>query len=109
MFPYNRTGHPTPAHQPTPTLTTRDRIALVVPNDDQPPREPVHISDRDIDDCLFRMFTLEEIAGAMVMDRHVDGGRYEVTGNKRERMAQYGNAVTPPAARELVTRVIQVL
>jgi hypothetical protein len=54
----------------------------------RPPPEPVHISDREIDDCLFRMFTLEEIAGAMVMDRHIDGGRYEVTGNKRERMAQ---------------------
>ena len=109
VFPYNRTGHPTPDHEPTPALTTRDRLALVVPTDESPPPDPVHISDREIDDCLFRMFTLEEIAGAMVMDRHIDGGRYEVTGNKRERMAQYGNAVTPPAARELVKRVIGVL
>lgn len=56
-----------------------------------------------------RIAALHEIAGAMVMADHVDGNAYQVLGNKRERMAQYGNAVTPPAARELILRVLEVL
>lgn len=79
-----------------PTFTTRDRAALVW-------------TDDEIDDCLFRMFALHEIAGAMVMHEHIDGGRYQVTGNKREQMAQYGNAVTPPAARELIARIVEAI
>lgn len=43
------------------------------------------------------------------MSERAHTGRYQVTGNKREQMAQYGNAVTPPAARELVARVLEVL
>ena len=97
VVPYDSTGEPRVAsEQPTPTLTTRDRAGLLW-------------TDDAIDDCLFRMFALHEIAGAMVMAEHVDGGAYIVTGNKRERMAQYGNAVTPPAARELVSRLLEVL
>lgn len=46
---------------------------------------------------------------ACFLAEHTDGGAYIVTGNKRERMAQYGNAVTPPAARELIARVLEVL
>lgn len=79
-----------------PTLSTHDRAAVLG-------------TDEDIDDCLFRMFALHEIAGAMVMADHADGSHYQVCGNKREQMAQYGNAVTPPAARELITRVLEVL
>lgn len=78
------------------SVTIRDRAALLY-------------TDDDIDACRFRMFALHEIAGAMVMAEHTDGGAYIVTGNKRERMAQYGNAVTPPAARELIARVLEVL
>jgi DNA (cytosine-5)-methyltransferase 1 len=97
VVPYDSTGETRVAgEQPTQTLTTRDRAAVVFTED-------------EIDDCLFRMFQLHEIAGAMVMAEHVDGGDYIVTGNKRERMAQYGNAVTPPAARELILRVLEVL
>jgi len=97
VVPYDRTGELRAAEeQPTQTLTTRDRAAVL-------------FSDDDIDDCLFRMFALHEIAGAMVMADHVDGNAYVVTGNKREQMAQYGNAVTPPAARELIGRVLEVL
>lgn len=97
VVPYTRTGEARWAdEQPMPTMTTRDRAAVLFTED-------------DIDDCLFRMFALHEIAGAMVMHDHVDGNRYEVTGNKREQMAQYGNAVTPPAARELIGRVLEIL
>jgi DNA (cytosine-5)-methyltransferase 1 len=87
-------------------------VCLVVPqtiqHDDTPPA-PRKISDQDIDDCRFRMFGLGEIANAMQMAEHTDGQEYVVTGNKRERMAQYGNAVTPPAMRILVDRVAAAL
>jgi hypothetical protein len=66
-------------------------------------------TDDDVDDCAFRMFALHEIAAAMVMGVHVDGGAYQVLGNKRERMAQYGTAVTPPAMELLVGRLLEVL
>ena len=97
VVPYDSTGTARVAdEQPTHTLTTRDRAALVFTED-------------EIDDCSFRMFALHEIAGAMVMDAHVDGAAYVVLGNKRERMAQYGNAVTPPAMALLVGRLLEAL
>jgi DNA (cytosine-5)-methyltransferase 1 len=97
IVPYDRTGESRPAElEPTHTLTTRDRAALV-------------LTDEDIDDCRFRMFALHEIAEAMVMRDHVDGSEYVVLGNKRERMAQYGNAVTPPAMHLLVSRLLEIL
>jgi DNA (cytosine-5)-methyltransferase 1 len=126
VIPYNRTGTPRPDSQPTTTLSTRDRLALVVPvggtwaDAATPEHEPLATqtprneralvyTEDDIDACLFRMFALHEIAGAMVMADHTDGSHYIVTGNKREQMAQYGNAVTPPAARELIRRVMEIL
>jgi DNA (cytosine-5)-methyltransferase 1 len=81
---------------PSPTLTTVDRVGLAW-------------GDEDIDNCLFRMFDLGEIARTMAMHLHTDGSEYVVTGNKRERMAQYGNGVTPPAMRFLVGRLQEVL
>jgi DNA (cytosine-5)-methyltransferase 1 len=69
----------------------------------------VLLTEEDIDNCRFRMFALHEIADAMAMSRHVDGSAYQVLGNKRERMAQYGNAVTPPAMELLVGRLLEVL
>jgi len=55
------------------------------------------------------MFALHEIAGAMTLAQHVDGAEYVVIGNKRERMAQYGNAVTPPVMAVIVSRLLEVL
>jgi DNA (cytosine-5)-methyltransferase 1 len=124
LLPYYRTGRAAPtAEQPAGTVSTRDRLALVVPAGGThaeatqlADREPaptltatesraVVWTDEDIDECRFRMFALHEIAGAMVMHNHVDGGPYEVLGNKRERMAQYGNSVTPPAMAWLIARL----
>jgi DNA (cytosine-5)-methyltransferase 1 len=105
---------------PTPTLTTRDRLAMVVPftrngrprdvdrdvNPTMAAQGPPGfvLSEDEIDDCRFRMFQLHEIAAAMAF--HPE---YSVLGNKRERMAQYGNAVTPPAMELLVSRVLEVI
>lgn len=97
VVPYNAGVDPRRADtEPTSTLTTRDRAAVVFTNE-------------EIDDCRFRMFALHEIADAMVMRWHTDGAEYVVLGNKRERMAQYGNAVTPPAMELLVGRLLEVL
>jgi DNA (cytosine-5)-methyltransferase 1 len=112
---------------PVPTVPANDRFALVVPAGgcradatQAADREPVATltanesravvwTDDDIDECRFRMFELHEIAGAMVMHRHTDGSLYEVLGNRRERMAQYGNSVTPPAMAWLIGRLLEVI
>jgi DNA (cytosine-5)-methyltransferase 1 len=96
LVPYNGSEARDAEREPSVTLHTRDPLALA-------------IGDEDIDSCRFRMFELHEIAEAMAMHEHVDGSNYIVVGNKRERMAQYGNAVTPPAMRELVGRLVEVL
>lgn len=126
VIPYAAGNEPGVAEQdPAPTLTTRDRLAMVVPyTRNGRPRDAavdvaptataegppaVVLSEQDIDDCRFRMFALHEIAAAMAMTDHVDGSEYQVLGNKRERMAQYGNAVTPPAMELLVGRLLEVI
>lgn len=110
VVPYDRTGEAFDGEiEPARTLTTRDRLALVVPDDEAAAPELIAVdwSDEDIDDCRFRMFALHEIAETMAMALHVNGGEYVVLGNKRERMSQYGNAVTPPVAALLVERLLE--
>jgi len=121
LIPYaagNETG--ISDRDPAPTLTTRDRLAMVVPyTRNGRPRDAeldvvptaaaqgppaVVLSEDAIDDCRFRMFALHEIAAAMAF-----ADDYIVLGNKRERMAQYGNAVTPPAMELLVGRLLEVI
>ena len=127
VVPYYRTGTArSPGNSPAPTVSTRDRLALLVPYTrdgrlreidcepvttvatEGPPA--VVVSEADIDDCLFRMLDLPEIARAMAMFHHLDGEtEYLVTGNRREKMAQYGNAVTPPATEFIVSRLLEVV
>lgn len=58
----------------------------------------------DINDVLFRMLEPREISAAM--DFPSD---YVILGNRREQVRQAGNAVTPPAARDLVGVVAESL
>jgi DNA (cytosine-5)-methyltransferase 1 len=127
LVPYYRNGTGSdPASAAAPTISTKDRLALVVPFTREACPRParrealptvategppgVVVTDEDIDNSLFRMFALPEIAAAMAMRHHRDGrSDYLVHGNKRERMAQYGNAVTPPAMQLLVGRHLEVL
>jgi site-specific DNA-cytosine methylase len=112
VMAYAKGNHPRSAElEPTSTLTTRDRLALIVPDGEAPaPLPKQEWTDADIDQCRFRMFELHEIARAMSMHAHKDGvSDYVVIGNKRERMAQYGNAVTPPAMELLVGRLLEVM
>lgn len=110
VIPYYSNGKAIPSElEPGPTLSTRDRVGLLVPGGEPETVEERPVTDAEIDECRFRMFSLEEIAEAMAMRYRADGSEYVVLGNKRERMAQYGNGVTPPAMRLLVSRLLPVL
>ncbi|MBU8834166.1 DNA cytosine methyltransferase [Mycolicibacterium goodii] len=58
----------------------------------------------DVEDVLFRMLEPREIARAMDFP-----AEYRILGNRREQVRQAGNAVTPPAARDLVGVVAESL
>jgi DNA (cytosine-5)-methyltransferase 1 len=76
---------------PLPTQTTVEGNALAT-------------AALDPHDCRFRMFEPYEIAAGMAFP---DG--YLMLGNKRERVRLAGNAVTPPAARDLIAAVAAAL
>lgn len=58
----------------------------------------------DLDDVRFRMLEPNEIGAAMAF---TDG--YTVLGNKRQRVRQYGNAVTPPVAELIVSALAEAV
>jgi DNA (cytosine-5)-methyltransferase 1 len=74
------------------TLTALDRHALVQP--DTP----------EVEDCYFRMLRPHEIGAAMAFPES-----YVVLGNNRDRVRQYGNAVTPPVMQQLIDRCVESL
>jgi DNA (cytosine-5)-methyltransferase 1 len=75
-----------------PTVTATDRHALI------------EGPDIAIDDCHFRMFEPHEIGLGMAFP-----DSYVVTGNKREKVRQYGGAVTPPVEDAIMARCIASL
>lgn len=79
--------------EPAPNVVGNDRDALVNPG-----------RELSVDDCYFRMLQPHEIGAAMAFP-----GEYIVTGNKRDQVKQFGNAVTPPAMDELVRRAVASL
>ena len=84
----------TPATEPARTVTTAGHQSLV----GWPAPAPA------VDDCTFRMLEPHEIQKAMAF-----GDTYRVLGNRRERVRQLGNAVTPPAAEFLLGAVASAL
>ncbi len=93
-----RGGHParhtTPASEPVRTVTTAGHQSLIAADS-----LPV-----DLDDVRFRMLEPSEIARAMDFPTG-----YTILGNRREQVRMSGNAVTPPAARDLVMVVAESL
>jgi DNA (cytosine-5)-methyltransferase 1 len=57
-----------------------------------------------VDDCLFRMLEPHEIHAAMAFVPE-----YIVLGNKRQKVKQLGNAVTPPVAEILVSALVECI
>jgi DNA (cytosine-5)-methyltransferase 1 len=83
----------TPATEPARTITTTGHQSLVGWPD-----------AKAVEDCSFRMLEPHEIQAAMAFH-----GDYRVLGNRRERVRQLGNAVTPPAAEHLLRGVVASL
>jgi DNA (cytosine-5)-methyltransferase 1 len=80
--------------EPLPTQTTIEGDALVSGD----------LALPDVEDCLFRMLEPHEIAAGMAF-----APDYRVVGNKRERVAGYGNAVTPPVAEVLISALVECI
>lgn len=91
LVPYYGASTARRVDEPVGTVTTVDRNALVGPQ-------------IELDDCTFRMLEPHEIQLAMAFH-----AGYRVLGNKRERVRQLGNAVTPPAARDLIAALVEAI
>jgi DNA (cytosine-5)-methyltransferase 1 len=126
LMPYYGNAITRQTSEPHGTFTTRDRYALVMRNNSSrgdgaemctPVGEPLrtlttagHQSVLEygapvaVEDCLFRMLEPHEVAAGMAFT-----AGYVVLGNKREKVRQLGNAVTPPAARDLISAVAESL
>ena len=77
----------TPASEPMRTLVAITNQSLVS-------------IEEEVDDATFRMLEPHEIQSAMAFH-----DRYRVLGNRREKVRQLGNGVTPPAAEFLLRAV----
>lgn len=91
LVPYYGNGRATLVNRPMGALTTVDTHALAS-------------LTASIEDCYFRMLQPHEVQAGMAFP-----ASYQVLGNKRERVRQLGNAVTPPAAALLLQRVTATL
>jgi DNA (cytosine-5)-methyltransferase 1 len=91
LVPYYGNGTARTVREPVGTLSTRDRYALVQ-------------GEVDIDDVRFRMLEPHEIGRAMSF-----ADAYVVLGNKREKVRQYGNAVTPNCAEVIVAALVEAI
>ena len=85
----------TPITEPIRTLTTGGHQSLIEPS------TPISL---DVDDAGFRMLEPHEIQAGMGFARD-----YLLLGTKRDKVKQAGNAVTPPAARDLGQAVAEFL
>lgn len=79
------------------TLTATAQQSVVTPGD-------IEAAEAQVDDCLFRMLEPHEVAAGMAFPAD-----YVWRGTRRERVRLAGNAVTPPAARDLIAAVAEAL
>ncbi|MFD6936293.1 DNA cytosine methyltransferase [Streptomyces goshikiensis] len=93
LVPYYGNGQAKPVTEPAGTMTTRDRFAFVTPD-----------GEYDLSKVLFRMLQPHEIQRAMAF-----ADSYRILGNKRDRVRQLGNAVTPPAAEVLLCALVECI
>lgn len=87
----------TPADEVFRTFTSKGHQSIVTPGD-------VEAAEAMVDDCTFRMLQPHEIGAGMAFPLD-----YLVKGTKRDQVKGYGNAVTPPAARDLVAALAESL
>lgn len=93
----------TPAMEEMRTLTTAGHQSIITPGD-------VAAAEAMVDDCLFRMLQPHEVALGMAFPATYLWQPYDgkVVSN-RDLVKMAGNAVTPPAARDLMHAVVQSL
>jgi DNA (cytosine-5)-methyltransferase 1 len=77
--------------------TTSGHQSILTPGD-------IKAAEAQVDDCMFRMLEPMEVAAGMAFPADYIWG-----GTRRERVKLCGNAVTPPAARDLVAAVAESL
>lgn len=87
----------TPAGETFRTLTTKGQHAVLTPGD-------LAAAEAQVDDCEFRMLEPTETAAGMAFPAY-----YNWQGTRRERQRLAGNAVTPPAARDLIGCAVEAL
>jgi DNA (cytosine-5)-methyltransferase 1 len=87
----------TPSYEALRTLTSKGHQSLLTPGD-------LEAAEAQVDDCLFRMLEPHEVAAGMAFPAD-----YIWDGTRRERVKLAGNAVTPPAARDLAAAVVEAL
>lgn len=78
---------------PVHTVTGIDRAGLVGA-----------LENMKVEDLTFRMLRSHEVGRTMAFDDN-----YVVLGTEREKVKQYGNAVTPPAMEMLISRCVETL
>ncbi|MGN6724067.1 MAG: DNA cytosine methyltransferase [Marmoricola sp.] len=112
LMPYYGSSRPQTVAEPIGTLTTVDRYAMITLRGQNAPKDVGQPMDTfaangnhhglmstapvSVEDCTFRMLEPHEVTWGMAFPRD-----YIMTGTKREQVKQAGNAVTPPAARDL--------
>ena len=87
----------TPVSEVMRTLTTGGHQSLITPGD-------LAAAEAMVDDCFFRMLEPLEIAAGMAFPDD-----YQWQGTRRERVRMAGNAVTPPAARDIIAAIVESL
>ncbi len=87
----------TPAWQELRTVTTAAHQSVLTPGD-------IAAAEAQVDDVLFRMLEPSEAKRGMAFP-----DQYVILGNRREQVRMAGNAVTPPAARDLIAAVAETL
>lgn len=113
LIPYYGTNNSATTNEPLRTVTAIDRFAMITlrgqnaPKDVYDPMDTfaangqhhavMGVNPPKVEDCTFRMLEPHEIMAGMAFPKE-----YVMTGNKREQVKQSGNAVTPPAARDLI-------
>lgn len=113
VVPYSTKGKSSIAsREATPTVTTVQRLALVVPQ--QLPYgtvlpDPGPVSEALVEECFFRMFTVPELARAMAMAFRADGSPFVLEGTRADRIRLLGNAINPPVMRLIISRLLAVI
>ncbi len=89
--------HTTPAWESLRTITTAGHQSILAPGD-------IAAAAAQVDDVMFRMLEPSEAKRGMAFPAD-----YVILGNRREQVRMAGNAVTPPAARDLIATVVEAL